>query len=737
MIWIVQVLIGRSAQSLNRAFSYAAKEEEKPGALTRVLVDFGNSKDIIGLVSEEPSPYEGTIENYKEEYGIRLSFIKARINEHAILTPGLNTLAKQMADYYLCPLISIYQAMLPPSLKPKDSSLSKPKEKFSLMVFAHQTDKTILNEKQRELYEKILNAPDGIKALSSLKKTKAYSFLLSHGFLYETLVKENRIKQVQGIKLNIKLNQEQEKAIQTILTAPQSVVLLEGVTGSGKTIVYLEMAKRLLSKQKGSIILVPEIALTDQTAAIFKGAFGDKVSILHSSLSASNKYDEYLRIANGETQVVVGTRSAIFAPVKNLGLIVLDEEQSSSYKQDTTPFYDARTVAKMRAKIEGAKVVFSSATPLIEDRARAQKGVYGWATILHKFSSSPTVKAEFIDMSDLRNLSKDSTLLSIPLLHRIKETISNKGQVILFINRRGYSPLVQCKKCWRNVLCPNCEIPMIYHRSENRVWCHRCDLKYKYEDLKCQYCQNNSFSLLGYGTEKIEEQLEKIFPEIKVAILDRDTISDANREKILNGFRAHKFDVLIGTEMVVKGHDFPNVTLVAALSADQSLAFPSYLSSETTFDLISQLIGRSGRAEKTGSAIIQTTNVLDKTLLYASRQDYEGFYQYELANRKKYQYPPYTFICNIIISGYDQKRIVEITYQIKAFLASKLSTKRVNIYGPSTPAIGLLNKKYFKKLMMKYKDPVEIKETLKSIHSVFLAGNEGVDITIDIDARSD
>lgn len=737
MIWITKVLIGRSSSSLDKPFLYASNYDKKPIALTRVLIDFGASKNIIGLVIEEPELYGGEAKDYEKEFGFKLSFIKEFIDKKPIINNNLDTLAQQMADYYLCPLISIYQAMLPTSLKPKDSSLKQVKELYITKAYAIENlDLSNLNQNQLKVYNKIKNENDGLK-VSSLIRNKSYDFLLENKYITEKKVKVNRIKEVPIKEVDINLNKEQIDAIENILSTDKEVTLLEGVTGSGKTIVYLEIAKRLLKENKGSIILVPEIALTDQTASIFKGAFKDKVSILHSSLTTANKYDEYVRIASGESMIVVGTRSAIFAPVKNLSLIVIDEEQSNSYKQDTTPYYDARTVAKMRGTIENAKVVFASATPLIEDKARAERNVYNKVLLQHKYSSSPIVNAQFIDMSDVRNLSKESTLISLPLQHAIQKNLERNEQIILFINKRGFAPLVQCKKCWKNYNCPNCDTPMVYHSKDNQVYCHRCELRKKYYDIKCINCGNDRFDLLGYGTEKIQQQLLKLFPNAKPVILDRDSTSDNNRRKIIAGFNNKEYDILIGTEMVVKGHDFPNVTLVAALSADQSLAFPSYLANELTFDLISQLIGRSGRAEKEGHALIQTYNVFNETLLCASMQDYEAFYKYEFDNRRKYMYPPFVSIASILISGNNEKRVLELSYQIKSYLTAELKNKKVNIYGPSTPTLGTINNTHYKKIMLKYKLLSDVKETLNKIKKVFLTGNSGVEISIDIDSRDD
>ncbi len=738
MFWLIKVLIGRSAIGLDKPFSYAAQISENPKPLTRVLVDFGHSKDLVGFIAEQPQKVEGSIEEYKAKTGIRLSYVKGFLDKAPVITPDLDRLAKAMAAHYFCPLIAIYQAMLPPSLKPKNSSLGKPKAHYVRMARATDRQEEDLNANERKVLARIKAEKDGLRLSSALIKTKAYQSLLTKGAIAESQRRIDRIKDIQPIEFSSALTKDQEGALEKIEEDPHKVMLFEGVTGSGKTMVYLELARRLLREGKGSIVLVPEIALTNRVAALFKGVFGNRCSILHSALTDSSKYDEYLRIRDGESLIVIGTRSAIFAPVINLGMIVLDEEQSSSYKQDTTPFYDARTVASMRADIEGPKVILASATPLIEDRAKAERDVFGKVTLNHKFASTPKVNASFVDMSDLANISRSSTMLSNPLIAALKETFSNKQQAMLFINRRGFAPIVQCRKCHKTILCPNCGIPLSYHSKEGVLNCHRCEYRQPMARLVCPHCKGTDFYRLGYGTERIESELKGMFPNVKVARLDRDTsIRETERAKIIEGFYKGEFDCLIGTEMIAKGHDFPKVTLAAALSADQSLAMPSYMSGENTFDLVSQLIGRSGRADLRGKAIIQTYDPLNKVLIYASRQDYEGFYRYEMANRQAYLYPPYCYLCDLLVSGFDKKKVLDVVYALKTYLVAKLKGKRVNIYGPSDPIAGIINRKYFKKIMLKYKDPADIKEALEGIRPVFLNESRGVEITIDVDPRSD
>lgn len=737
MLQLVKVLIGRSALALERPFSYWYESEKPLKPLTRVFVDFAHSQDQVGFVCEEPEPLGCTVEEYREKTGIRLAPIKGVIDSEPILTDSLKSLAEAVSKHYLCPLISVYQTMLPPSLKPSQASLNGPKEKWIKKAFATDSDPLILDKNQQKLYDRIRSCADGMKLTAQTAKTASFQALLSQGLVAVKTERVDRIKEREETEVAVEATPEQQKALNDILSSDKPTVLLEGVTGSGKSLVYLKAAQKMMEQGKGTIVLVPEIALTDRLAAMFKGTFHDEVAILHSELTNANRYDEYLRIKEGKAKVVVGTRSAVFAPVANLGLICIDEEHSSSYKQDSTPYYDARTVAQMRSSIEGAKVVLGSATPAVEDKARAEYGLFGYASLPNRVAAAQKVEFSFVDMSVLDNLSMVSSLLSNPLIESLKKVVGNQEQAIIFLNRRGYSPLVQCRECNTVQLCPNCEIPFTFHRRDFTLRCHRCETVVRYQDAICSKCGKKNFITLGFGTERIQDDLAKVIPGIRVERLDRDNLTEGKRVQILKDFRERKFDVLVGTQMVVKGHDFPKVTLAAALSADQSLAYPSYMAGEVTFDLICQLVGRSGRADIPGKALIQTYNPFNTILQLAARQDYEGFYRYEIANRKRFLFPPYCLLCDIIVSGKDSGKVLDRCYGIKSFLAEKLRGKRANIYGPSDLLFGKLNERYFKKIMIKYKDSGLVLPVLEELKSAFLADKSGLEMSINIDSRGE
>lgn len=738
MFYLLKVLIGRSAKAIDRPFSYYYEGEEIPEKYTRVLVKFGNSNNVVGIIQDDPLKVEESIEEYNKKADFPLSPIIKILDDKPLLGENLAKLASVMKEYYRCPLVSLYQTMLPPSFKPKNSSLSKPKEQDKLFVSTKEYDSSLLTRNEKELYEKIKNLGK-VFASSSLRRRATYQSLLLKGLLIEKLERVDRIREVNTLNMNpITLSKDQEKAKEEIQNSDKKVVLFEGVTGSGKTMVYLKLCEDALKQGKSAIVLVPEIALTNHVISLFKTFFPTKVSLIHSGLTNANKLDEFLRIRSGESSIIIGTRSALFAPAKNLSLIIIDEEQSASYKQGSTPFYDARIVARMRADIDDCKVVLASATPLVEDRCRAEKGVFSHVILNHKFSSSSTVKATFIDMGDLSNISpKTSSMLSLPLLKAMKETYERHEQSMLLINRRGYSPLVQCLKCHRPIKCPNCDIPLTYHKKYDLVKCHRCEYQLKFSTLTCPYDNNTTFEELGYGTERIEQILKSIFPEMNIARLDHDTSRENQRAQILDGFSKGKYDVLIGTEMIAKGHDFPNVTLSAALFADQSLSIPSFMANETTFDLICQLVGRSGRHEKEGSAFIQTYNPLNKVLILASRQDYEGFYKLELMNRKNFKFPPYSYLIQVTTQGANLAHVREIAYAVKNYLGSKLKDKRCDVYGPYDPYEFKVNNQFFKRILVKYKDPSLIKETFDNLLAVCNPTHPEILITIDRDPRGE
>lgn len=401
---------------------------------------------------------------------------------------------------------------------------------------------------------------------------------------------------------------DQEKVVNEFRNSSDKVYLLHGVTGSGKTEVYMELIEDCIKENKTCIVLVPEISLTPQTISRFSKRFGSRIALLHSALSDGERYDEWRRINRGEVDIVIGARSALFAPLKNLGLIVIDEQHSESYKQDdSNPRYDAINMAIKRVELnKGAKVILGSATPTLDAYARALKNIYHLLNLPNRVNKKPLPEVTLVDMN--QEFKRSEGHFSLLLLNKIKEKLSKEEQVILLLNRRGYSSFVTCKNCGYTVKCPHCDITLTYHKSSNNLRCHYCGYATNITNI-CPECHEKSLTTLGVGTEKIEEELHTLIPAAKILRMDFDTTSKkGSHAKMIEEFKEHKYDILLGTQIVAKGLDFENVTLVGVVNADTSLNIPNFRSSEQTFSLLSQVAGRSGRSSKTGEVIIQTYN---------------------------------------------------------------------------------------------------------------------------------
>ena len=725
---IIEVLIERKANSLNRPFSYLYDGKKNISIGSRVKVIF-NHRLLIGYVIKI-SETDLTKDLLEKKSGFKYTYIVDILNEEPLLNDELTLLAKEMAEYYLCPLIAIFQTMLPPSLKPSSSSLKGPKiyyEKYIHLLSSLEED---LTPKQIEIVRNLKNNGD-----LRVKDIKSPTII-------KNLVKKGRIEiiQIEKTRLEIKyetsaqeniLTPDQNSAIKSIIETDKNVTLLEGVTGSGKTEIYLSLVKEMLKMNKNVIMLVPEISLTPMMINLFAARFKENVAIFHSDLTNAERYDEYRRIARGECRVVIGARSAIFAPLNNVGLFILDEEHVESYKQDSLPFYHAREVALMRAKHFGAKVVLGSATPSLESRARAQKGVYNFVHLTKRINQKSLPKTSIIDLTNTNNLSNESAIFSLPLIEALKETFSKGEQAILLINRRGYSSYLSCRNCGHIFKCPNCGIGLTYHRTNNLLKCHHCGHVEMVSDV-CPKCGSKYLSKIGFGTERIVDEIMKLFPSIKVLRLDSDVKMNVNAlNRSLSEFSKGEFNCLVGTQMVAKGHDFPNVTLVGIVLADIGLALPSFKSAERTFELITQAIGRAGRSEKEGQAIIQTYNSRHYALVYAARQDYEAFYHQEMRMRQVQKYPPFTYLIAIKLASKNESLVIDFAYQLFNILSHQnfLSTYLV---GPITPFIPFFGGKYHREIIIKYRK----KDNLFSFLSkmvVEMQKNSQIDIQFDVD----
>jgi len=531
------------------------------------------------------------------------------------------------------------------------------------------------------------------------------------------------------------LNNEQQKAIAPILSSVENkehhVFLMYGVTGSGKTEVYLQSIEAVLNNGKEAIVLVPEISLTPQMVNRFKGRFGSKVAVLHSGLSTGEKYDEWRKIQRKEVQLVVGARSAIFAPFENLGMIIIDEEHESSYKQEENPRYHARDVAIYRAKLHQCPVVLGSATPTLETFARAQKDVYKLLTLKERVNKRSMPSVEIVDMrEELR--SGNRTMFSTSLIEKLTNRLEKSEQSVLFLNKRGYSSFVMCRDCGFVIQCPHCDISLTYHRFGQQLKCHYCGHEEHMPNV-CPECQSEHIRFFGTGTQRVEEELLKVLPEARIIRMDVDTTGRKGaHEKLLTKFGNKEADILLGTQMIAKGLDFPDVTLVGVLTADTMLHLPDFRAAEKTFQLLTQVSGRAGRHELPGEVIIQTYTPENYSIQLASMYDYDAFYEQEMFLRRSHSYPPYYFLALVTVSHPEITKVVSVTDKIVQYLRRNVSNE-TKILGPVASPIPRIKDRYRYQCMVKYKREKNLHETLRKIIEHFQQEMSSNDLMITID----
>jgi primosomal protein N' (replication factor Y) len=477
--------------------------------------------------------------------------------------------------------------------------------------------------------------------------------------------------------------------------------LLHGVTGSGKTEIYIRAMHAALERGRSAMMLVPEIALTPVFSRRLRNHFGDQVAIFHSSLQKGERFDEWTRVRNGEARVVIGTRSAVFAPVQNLGLIVVDEEHESTYRQQESPYYNARDTAIVRAQKESATVVLGSATPSLESFHNARAGKYTLLTLPQRFGARPMATARIIDMRNVFLRHGKPRVFSDELLQAIQETHARGEQSIILLNRRGYSSFILCRSCGETVQCPNCDVTLTYHRSERVIICHYCNHREAVPKV-CPGCGKKYIYYVGEGTEQLEEILTQLFPALRVARIDRDTTARRSIfEQSLADFSAGTIDMLVGTQMLAKGHDFPNVTLVGVVSVDAGLALPDFRSAERTFQLITQVAGRAGRGDRPGRVLIQTYHPYHYALRHACAQDYEGFYNEEIQYRQNHSYPPFVALASFLVHGPDLDRVRADSLELRKQLDAANEQRKCRILGPAPAPLARLKGEHRFQLLLK------------------------------------
>lgn len=513
------------------------------------------------------------------------------------------------------------------------------------------------------------------------------------------------------------LNAEQAAVVEQVTSQigqESKPFLLEGVTGSGKTEVYLHIIDKVLKLGKTAIVLVPEISLTPQMTNRFISRFGKQVAIMHSALSDGEKFDEWRKIKSGQARVVVGARSAIFVPIENIGAIIIDEEHEATYKQESNPRYHARDVALLRAKYHKAILLMGSATPSIESRARASRGVYQFLQLTHRANPMAKIpKVEIVDFRDYVGQQEVSNFTPY-LLEKIADRLEKNEQVVLMLNRRGYSSFIMCRDCGYVDECPNCDISLTLHMDTKTMNCHYCGFE-KSIPHTCPNCHSRSIRYYGTGTQKAYDELVEIFPQARILRMDVDTTRQKGaHQRILDKFGNHEADILLGTQMIAKGLDFPNVTLVGVLNADTSLNLPDFRSSERTFQLLTQVAGRAGRAEKEGEVLIQTYNPQHYAIQLAQKQDYEAFYAYEMGIRRQLAYPPYYFTVGLTLSHKDEQSVVRKSFELLQLLRQQLSDK-IKILGPTPKPIARTHNLYHYQIIVKYRFEDNLENVLNQI----------------------
>ncbi|WP_342625416.1 primosomal protein N' [Bacillus subtilis] len=598
--------------------------------------------------------------------------------------------------------------------------------------------------KQQAILHFLISEPEGVKipAAELCKKTDTSSAtiktLIQKGLLKESYeevyrdpYQDKMFKKTEPLPLTDEQRAAFEPIRETLDSDEHKVFLLHGVTGSGKTEIYLQSIEKVLAKGKEAIVLVPEISLTPQMVNRFKGRFGSQVAVMHSGLSTGEKYDEWRKIHRKEVRLVVGARSAIFAPFENLGMIIIDEEHESSYKQEEMPRYHAKEVAIKRAEHHSCPVVLGSATPTLESYARAQKGVYELLSLKHRVNHRVMPEVSLVDMrEELRNGNR--SMFSVELMEKLEETIAKGEQAVLFLNKRGYSSFVMCRDCGYVPQCPHCDISMTYHRYGQRLKCHYCGHEEPVPHT-CPECASEHIRFFGTGTQRVEEELTKVLPSARVIRMDVDTTSRKGaHEKLLSAFGEGKADILLGTQMIAKGLDFPNVTLVGVLSADTTLHIPDFRSAEKTFQLLTQVSGRAGRHEKPGHVIIQTYTPSHYSIQLTKTHDYETFYQHEMAHRREQSYPPYYYLALVTVSHEEVAKAAVIAEKIAHFLKANCGDD-TKILGPSASPIARIKDRYRYQCVIKYKQENQLSALLKKILEHYKREIEQKHVMISID----
>jgi primosomal protein N' (replication factor Y) len=663
---IIECWIENPVRSLDRTFTYLSHEEAQPGA--RVSVPFGN-RERIGFV-EKCYTVEMNQEQLEKKEGYSLKYVTKVIDHESLITDELHDLALWMRTQTLSTAISCFTCMLPGKVKPAGKVKHIVQERYVRL----SDEEVSLTPKQLEAY--MLVKQKGKMKYAELRQlypNQASVLIQKNAVISYEEERKAEDRQYAPDSSPLPLTDLQQKAIDEIRSSNDEVYLLRGVTGSGKTEIYLQLAAEQLSKGKQVLILVPEIGLTPQMIQRVSSRFHKGLAIYHSGLNDQEKYEQYKMVKEGQASIVVGTRSAVFLPFQNLGLIVMDEEHDASYKQDSQPCYHTRDIAIYRGRYHHCKVILGSATPSLESYARGLKNVYHLIEMKERINRSmPSVT--IVPMRD--SISRgESFILSDVLKQKIQERLSRHEQVILLLNRRGYHSLLRCRSCGEVIACPHCDLAMSWHKDIHKLKCHTCGTEMMLPKV-CPSCgSDKGFASFGFGTERLEQEVHESFPDACILRMDADTTSRKNSHaEILDSFGKGKADILLGTQMIAKGLDYPNVTLVGVINGDEGLARTDYRSCEMTFDLLMQAGGRSGRGSESGEAVYQVFDPNHYAVESAAHQDYEEFFRHEMQFRHAGQYPPYTYLIALTFTGTDRRKAENAALTVKNALYGNFKT---------------------------------------------------------------
>ncbi|MBQ1533958.1 MAG: primosomal protein N' [Erysipelotrichaceae bacterium] len=713
-MYLIEVYVTNASLNVDRPFTYYSDAPVKK--FCRVKVEFHHAPNHAIVSGCRYTDKD--IQEIKVELGFEPLPVLEVIDSEPVLSDELFELAFWLSRTTVSPLISCLNAMLPKTLK-TDKIIKNPKMIRRIRKNAGEFD---LTQKQRKVYEQLTD--DMTLTDANRISTGIVKKLLEKGAISEYVSEaeyENRPISQSSFK---QLTSDQQKSYDRIIETDKTVSLLFGVTGSGKTEVYLHLARYYLKQNKDVLILVPEISLTPQMIQRVKERFEDVV-FYHSELSDQERYEQYKRVKQGEVRIVVGTRSAIFLPFQKLGMIIIDEEHDQSYKQDNVPCYHVKNVAFRRALTHQAKVLLASATPSLESYTRALKGDYEFLQLQNRINLNlPEIKV--IDLArQIRQ--RDSYIISKPLDEAIRKTLEQSKQVIILLNRRGYSPIIKCSECSTTLMCTDCDTPLNYHKDENVLKCHQCGRTYRIPKT-CPNCGKNSLVYYGFGTKRVEEELHQRYPEARIERMDRDNVERKGaHERILKRFESHETDILIGTQMIAKGLDYPDVTLVGILNADAGLMHQDYNSAKMTFDLLMQASGRSGRANSKGQVIIQAFNTEHYAIKAVMNQDYGYFYRIEMNYREKTGYPPYSHIVEMIVSDANESRL-NTSAELLDEEIGRLKYKKYRLY-----EMAKIKKQFRKRILIMDKDLIGMLKDLHQIIDRYLKRNNVSRIKVDID----